>query len=146
MILAIDPGQDTGWALFNSSERLEGCGLGEPKTGDHLCIERILVECPRLRPRGEKNPNAILTLARNAGQWGGRLERLGPVEFILPNEWKGSAPKDVSHARIWAKLDDAEKGIVDDAFRAHPGRNGMAPSRRHNVLDALGIGLWGVGR
>ena len=146
MILAIDPGVDSGWAILDTPTRaLQGCGLGSPNpTG--RSFDRIIIECPKLRPWGEKNPNAILTLARNAGQWGGRLEHLGPVEFILPNDWKGSVKKEISHSRLWAKLSSEEKDVVDAAFKAHPGRNGMAPSKRHNVLDAIGIALWGVGR
>lgn len=142
-LLAIDPGIDVGWALFNNELRLTGCGLGTPTPCQP---DEVLIECPRLRPVGERNPNAILTLARTAGEWGGRFWGTGLVRYLTPNEWKGSTPKDISHARIWSKLDDKEKGIVDAAFKAHPGRAGMAPSKRHNVLDALGLGLFGVGR
>ena len=138
-LLAIDPGVDVGWALVEDS-RLAACGLGHPPPCQP---DEVIIECPVLRPRGEKNPNAILKLARNAGEWGGRL---GGGRYVSPNEWKKNVPKDISHARIWAKLDDQEKTIVDDAFRAHKGRNGMAPSKRHNVIDAIGIALWGVGR
>ncbi len=147
MLLAIDPGADTGWALFDSCRRLHACGLGDPDPVPMGGLDRVLIECPKLRPRGEKNPNAILLVARNAGEWGGKYaECTEKVEYLTPNEWKGSTPKDISNARTWAKLDDKEKAIVDAAFKAHPGRDGMAPSKRHNVLDALGIGLHGVGR
>jgi len=144
MLLAIDPGTDTGWALFTSERRLLACGLGEPTEVESL--DEILIECPKLRPRGEKNPNAILLVARSAGEWGGRYWGRGLVTYLLPNDWKGNTPKTISHARIWSKLDAKEQGIVDAAFKAAPGRNGLAPSKRHNVLDALGIGLHGVGR
>jgi hypothetical protein len=143
MLLAIDPGNDTGWALFDSQRRLTGCGLGEPKVT--VDPDEVIIECPVLRPR-EKNPNSILKVARNAGEWAGRFDRAGKVRYLSPNDWKGSTPKDISNARTWAKLDSLEQGIVDEAFRAHPGRAGMAPSKRHNVLDAIGLGLHGVGR
>ncbi len=142
MLLAIDPGADTGWALFDSCRRLMACGLGQP-TG--IYPRAVVIECPKLRPRGEKNPNAILLVARNAGEWGGRYKD-AVVAYVTPNEWKGSTPKDVSGKRTLGKLDPKELAILEAAFAAHPGRNGMAPSKRHNVLDAIGIGLHGVGR
>lgn len=148
MLLAIDPGVDTGWAEFALTGELRKCGLGHPRSGEWL--ERIVVESPKLRPYGEKNPNAILTLARTAGYLAGRAVEAAcasvQVEYLTPNDWKGSTPKDISHARIWARLTDAEKEIADSYFRSAPGRNGLAPSKRHNVLDAIGIGLFAVGR
>lgn len=145
MLLAIDPGTDTGWALFDSCRRLQACGLGYPEVG---AIDDLIIECPKLRPKGEKNPNSILSVARNAGEWAGRFESrcAAPVRYVSPTDWKGSTPKDISNARTWAKLDPKEQGIVDAAFKAAPGRDGLAPSKRHNVLDALGLGLFGVGR
>lgn len=158
MLLAIDPGADTGWALF-ANNLLAACGLGEPpddtdspwmyqdKEGERGTPLSVIIECPRLRPRGEKNPNSILLVARNAGEWGGRYGWFGAqVRYVLPNDWKGTVSKEISHARMWVKLTEVEKGIVDECFRSAKGRNGMAPGKRHNVLDALGIGLWGVGR
>lgn len=148
MLLAIDPGADTGWAVFDSARRLAACGLGDPKDRATAqgAPDTVLIECPRLRPHGEKNPNAILLVARNAGEWGGRYSHCPDVRYLLPNDWKGSTSKDISNERTWAKLDPKEQGIVDKAFKAAPGRTGLAPSKRHNVLDAIGIGLHGVGR
>lgn len=144
MLLAIDPGADTGWAAFDSCRRLTACGLGDPVI-EAPPATRVLIECPKLRPRGEKNPNAILLVARQAGEYAGAY-RSAEVTYLTPNDWKGSTPKDISNARTWAKLDPLEQAICDRMFAAAPGRNGMAPSKRHNVLDAIGIGLHGVGR
>ncbi len=139
MLLAIDPGTDSGWAIFGDTGRLQACGLGMVSEDVEPC--KVYIECPKLRPRGEKNPNAVLAVARNAGEWGGRCLSLGcEVVYITPNDWKGSTPKNISHARVWAALSEPEKSVVDKALR------GMAPGKRHNVLDAIGIGLWGVKR
>lgn len=151
MLLAIDPGADTGWALFDSARRLHSCGLDNPPEPEEAypaySLDEVIIECPVLRPRGEKNPNAILKVARNAGEWGGRYgEYCTTLRYVSPNDWKGTTPKDISHARLWSKLDAKEQGIVDASFKASKGRNGLAPSKRHNVLDAIGIGLFGVGR
>jgi hypothetical protein len=149
MLLAIDPGADTGWAVYDSCRRLTACGLYDGDRNITLpSVEpgaRVLIECPRLRPRGEKNPNSILLVARKAGEWAGRFHHHA-VEYLLPNDWKGTTDKKIDHPRTWARLDDKERAIVDAYFRSAHGRQGLAPSRRHNVLDALGIGLFGVGR
>jgi len=136
VLLAIDPGTDTGWALFNDAGVLSSCGLERPPSGAGKM--RVLVECPKLRPR-EKNPQAILLLAVKAGEWGGIYREHEP-EYLTPNDWKGSTSKEISHPRIWVALGPAEQGIVDRACK------GVAPSKRHNVMDAIGIGLHGVGR
>lgn len=136
MILAIDPGLTTGWALFDDAGRLVSCGLGDPPSVP-LDTLRVLIECPRLRPR-EKNPQDILKLAVKAGEWGGVYRPRS--EYLTPNDWKGSTPKDTSHARIHAALTTHEQGIVDRAGK------GKAKSKLHNMLDAIGIGLHGVGR
>lgn len=153
-LLAIDPGCDTGWAIFDDT-RLIDCGLysTNPPKGEYTRplyqhYDRLVIECPMLRPRGEKNPNAILKLARNAGEWAGRYDgdHSPVVEYILPNAWKGTTKDDVSTARTKMTLTPEESKLVHGVFAGLPGRNGLAESRRHNVYDAIGIGLWAVGR
>ncbi len=145
-LLAIDPGTNSGWAAFSSDGQLLGCGLGAVPNL-FAFPKKVIIECPRLRPRGEKNPNSILLVARSAGEWGGMYGACGAkVVYISPNDWKGSTPKQVSHQRVLAKLTDQESKVLQNAFLSHPGRKGMAPKLRENVLDAVGIGLYGVGR
>ncbi len=143
MLLAIDSGACTGWAIFDGKDLLS-CGLDTP----YDCfITTVIIECPRLRPRGEKNPNSILLVARNAGEWGGRYAALGAeVRYVTPNEWKGATPKNVSEARTKSALSSEELAIVYQAFKTAKGRSGMAKSLRNNVWDAIGIGLYAVGR
>jgi hypothetical protein len=150
MLLAIDPGADSGWAVYDSCRRLEACGLGDsfaPFVGSSLLPSKVLIECAELRGRKDPNPNSILLMARNAGEHAGLWKSKGvEVVYLEPNSWKGSTPKLIDHARTWGKLDENERGVVDRCFSTAPGRNGMAPGKRHNVLDAVGIGLFGVGR
>ena len=40
----------------------------------------------------------------------------------------------------------APERLSNESFRTAKGRNGLAPSKRHNVYDAIGLGLFGVGR
>lgn len=168
MLLAIDPGVDTGWALFLSSGRLIDCGLGHPGQSQHFRtrdLARVVIEHPMIYPRGQTpDPNAIVRLAVNAGEWGGRFGPFADVTYVFPNRWKGSVPKDIHQARVWAKLSEEEKTVVDLSIRARrrvspgrppntpeppqilPLRTKIAPSKRHNMLDAIGLGLYTLGR
>lgn len=139
MYVAIDPGLDTGWSIW-SEGLLAACGLGDPRTSKaHRVAELscVWIESPVIYPHSKANPNDIIRLALNAGGWEGRYDVLGvPVSFVEPSKWKGQVPKDVHHARVWAALAPAEQAIVDAAVRARPA------SKRHNILDAVGLGLW----
>ena len=156
MLLAIDPGLDTGWALFTDAGELVACGLGDPRMSDRHRVSEIrsvVIEQPFIYPRGQtKNPNDVLALALNAGEWAGLYRQWAEVKYVLPFQWKGSVPKAISHSRIWGKLGDTEKTVVDLAMER--GRScttkalgrPIASSRRHNVLDAVGLGLFAVSR
>lgn len=139
MFVSIDPGLDTGWALW-SPIALVACGLGDPRSSKKHVVDDIRdvwIESPVIYPRSKARPADIVKLAREAGRWAGIYELLvTPAHFVEPATWKGQTPKDVCHARMWAKISHAESIIVDAAVR------GMAPSKRHNVLDAVALGVW----
>jgi hypothetical protein len=144
MLLAIDPGQTSGWALY-SNRKLLACGLGDPSTCRwHVpsAFSKVVIEKPRIYPGGRtKNPNDVLSVAVNAGEWGGRYAQQGcAIEYVEPSKWKGQTKKEIQHARDWAKLSVEEQDVVTAAGK------GMAASKRHNMLDGIGIGLWAVGR
>ena len=144
MLLAIDPGACTGWAYF-VGESLTACGLAPIPQG--LSPKKVIVECPRLRPRGERNPNSILLVAREAGEWAGWFGARGAeVQYVTPNDWKGSTSKEIDHVRTERKLTADERAVLEACFVKTKGRNGMAKKKRENVYDAIGIGLWAVGR
>jgi hypothetical protein len=139
MHLAIDPGITTGWALFSGEGELVDCGIGSPPRRRY---QGVLIERPRIYPHGRtKNPNDVLSVAINAGEWAGYYRALGcPVTYVEPAKWKGQIPKDVHHARIFAKLTPKEQGIMLGCAE------GIARSKRHNMVDAVGLGLFQVSR
>lgn len=98
---------------------------------------RYLIECPRIYPQARQkgDQNDLINLARVVGG----LERWceGKVEIIYPREWKGTVDADVMVKRIQERLSPEEK-----AKAVLP----SAKSKHHNVWDAVGIGLHGVGR
>jgi hypothetical protein len=146
VFVSIDPGIDTGWALW-SRLGLVACGLGDPRTCPlHVAwhendavdqVDDVWIESQVIYPRSKARPADILKLAHTAGRWAGIYATLGvDAHFVEPAEWKGQTPKAISHARVWAELSTREQAIV------HTACTGMAPSKRHNVLDAIGIGQW----
>jgi hypothetical protein len=126
--LAVDPGTHTGWAAFYGA-RLVECGLGDPP------VERsahMIIEVPQVYPQHPVPPNDLILLAFTAGRYAGRAK--GVVTIVFPHAWKGNLPKDVCAARVRAKLSLDEQKIVDKC--------GAAKSYMHNVMDAVGIGLY----
>ena len=141
MLLAIDPGENTGWALFFESNLL-ACGLGSVPD-DAVPTEpfNAVIEHPMIYPGGRNrgDPNDIVKLAVKAGEIAGCLKCSGAsVRYVKPYEWKGQTPKHISAARTRGKLSDAERGILAAVD--------CAPGKMHNILDAVGIGLFALGR
>jgi len=139
MLLAIDPGADQGWAVFHSTTRqLVACGLGDPPEAG---VSRVCLERPH--PFKTKAPvRSIITLALRAGETAGPYRRLGlQIDYFEPAQWKkGSIKKDIHHARIWASLTPAEQEVISRAVVK------VAKGKHHNVMDAVGIGMFAVGR
>jgi hypothetical protein len=141
MFLAVDPGVDTGWAYLDPRGKLNACGLGDPKPhpayGSPIAV---LIECPQIYPsRNSKgNPNDLIKVAVQVGMYKERFQSLGSVvNLALPHEWKGTIPKEKHHVRIFADLDPNEKEVLARAGQ------GIAPSKRHNIIDAVGLAKWG---
>lgn len=82
-------------------------------------------------------PSTILDLAYSAGRLVGHY-RLQNVTRIKPSQWKGQRPKDVDNPYTLSLLTPEEREVVN--------RCGVPPSLLNNVLDAVGLGLWHVGR
>lgn len=135
MLITIDPGEQTGWALWSPSGILYSCGLGSPSFASG--IVGAVIEYPVIYPRSKARPADILKLAQIAAEYGGVYKYLmRSVLYVEPAEWKGQTPKDIHHMRIWNKLQSLEQVKVD------LGCKGLPASKRHNVIDAVGLGLW----
>jgi hypothetical protein len=64
----------------------------------------------------------------------------GMFESFFPAEWMGQRPKHVTASRAEAILSDTEKTIMMlDLARIND-------SDHHNAWDAVGLGLWRLGR
>ena len=131
-LLAIDPGMHTGWAGF-SKEDLRSCGTGRPPL---RLASVVIVELPQIYPGHPVPPNDLVNLAFLAGRYAGAST--GKIYTVAPHAWKGNLPKDVCNARVLAKLDAVERGIVEGCD--------VPKGQKHNVIDAIGIGLFFLGR
>jgi len=145
-ILAIDPGKDSGWALFEDG-LLVGCGLLQVTSTDAtqykaladrlLVLDVCIVERPAIYPGRKQKASTtnIITLALTAGGAMAHCGRRARKKiYVEPRKWKGQRPKDVDNRRTISLLSAAEKKIV--------GQSGVGETKLNNVLDAVGIGLW----
>lgn len=143
--LSIDPGtRCVGWARWG--EALLDCGLARTKceslgdrahdlasqipSGDY----HIVVEVPRVYPYHRKmRPNDLIDLAFVGGMCGLRGTS---TSIVHPVEWKGQLPKEVCHKRCVELLAYNEVAGLKLVLESTP------KSLQHNLLDAIGIGLW----
>jgi hypothetical protein len=97
--------------------------------------ERLIGEIPVVYPGAKglrTDPNDLIALAYAAGRF---YERQGlPTTLVKPAEWKAQVPKGITKERIIAELDSAE---ISRVYRG---------GEMHNVYDAIGIGLFALGR
>ena len=139
--LAIDPGISSGWCVVNGSTgKILGCGGGAksppPMRGDW---RRALIEMPFIYPhRSNVDPNSLMVLARQVGNYQALLEGLGvKVELVFPADWKGQLLKEVMHPRILGAIStDEEKKIFLQASK------GLSKKGLGDMLDAVGLAQW----
>ncbi len=152
VVVAIDPGNCTGVAVFVDGVLVfayastpAGSLILPP--GDILqraSEAHGIVELPRIYPskgrnRGTKNPQSIVRLAVTLGRWEERLNALGiAFDEVHPRDWKGTVNKDAMCRRIERRLTAAERAVLDALE--------LPDSKRHNVVDAIGLGLHRLGR
>lgn len=155
MFLSIDPGKwDCGAALWDSDGQLISASLVKNLISATCRAERVeiwrgmargvrawadcqdpdlILEIPQvdLRTRGAAKITPLFDLSGVQGA----IACMWPNARILwsptPSEWKGQLPKEISQARVDARLSAGERDLI-----AWP-----AKSLRHNVYDALHLGL-----
>lgn len=145
MLLSIDPGANTGWAIFDG-QALVACGRGSPSSEQLQGVTEALLEHPVIYPRGgTRNPNDIVKLAVTTGEIAGilRANRID-VRYVEPRAWKGTIDGDACCRRVWSRLSDVERQGPGAKWR--PEERGPVKGGKDHVLDAIGIGLHAVGR
>lgn len=135
---AVDPGENSGAAIFNAEGQLVELHQGkrdEVREALRLAWVPLVVEKPQVYPYSKARPNDLITLATYAGM----LAAMGPAHvFVLPATWKGQLDPTLIPKRALPCLDEAERGVV---------RAGLANRKKiDDALDAMALGLWCLGR
>lgn len=156
MLVSIDPGvRLAGVACWDDGELTAAWLVRAPKDGGYLPWEQIAIsvvaeiadrqpplgmdlaiEKPQIyhqsKQRGDQGDLIDVALAVGAIAARFAMYQGGVTFTYLPQAWKGSAPKDVMVERIKRRLTPEEHARIDLP---------RAKSLRHNVWDAIGIGL-----
>jgi hypothetical protein len=134
--IAIDPGKhQCGLAKFEAGKLLVACMIKPEELGLFDAeYTRLVIEIPRIYPvaRQKGDQNDLIEVAFAAGKCSAFFQE---VKRLYPRDWKGTMPKEKMTARIESRLTPTE-------FAQVLTRGAL----RHNALDAVGIGLYTLGR
>ena len=157
-LVSVDPGVNaTGLAVFEDEE-LVGVRLLRAGSLRHMISvlvneewpvqfgypETVIIEQPTVYRRGGKGDSkdlisvAIVAGAAAAAYGCESLDQT--IKFVEPRTWKGSVPKKVHNERILDKLRILELQYFNMCIDDVPS------SLAHNMIDAVGIGLYDLGR
>jgi hypothetical protein len=132
----------TGLALFHD-RRLVSVQLFEAK-GVHGMLEQIarltvpreaelLIEAPGFYRFDRAKPENVAKIHQIVGAVRAHFTT---SRTVTPVQWNRGVPKNIAHPRIKALLSRVELAMVESIREAV----------RHNVYDAVGLGLWLHGR
>lgn len=140
-IVAIDPGKHaSGVAVFQDGELVEVAYTNDAEALAYYRgrVDRVVIEAPRIYDirRWKGDPNDLVDIAIAGAALAGSVL---PAELkpVRPDGWKGQTPKKIQNKRTLKALTDGERELLEGAATA---------SKLHNVIDAVGIGLWELKR
>lgn len=138
MIISVDPGvQGCGIAEWRDGVLYKAL-YGDPTFSDFGLEDEglLVIEKPQtyVQSKWKGDPNDLIDLAVVVGQLKERAENFGaPTVLYRPREWAGQVPKEIRWARAQKLLSDDELSRIE-----WPKQKGL----KHNVWDAIGIGLF----
>lgn len=155
-LVAVDPGKSAcGVALFINERFRAGAYLKAEETFDlGIAVESWVRQHQKrftlpdtvdvLVVEGQQiygavsyaNPNDLLPLAYLAGAVFARVPAHAR-RMPLPRQWKGSLKKELFTRRILSSMRADERIVLEEVD--------CPKSKLHNVLDAVGLGLWSIG-
>lgn len=103
-------------------------------------IDNLFIEIPQVytASRSKGDPNDLIQIAGVAGAITSAIySPMSTAYGVKPREWKGCVEKSVTENRVRKKLSNAELKTI---------KFPTAKSLHHNVFDAIGIGLYHLGR
>jgi hypothetical protein len=151
-VMTFDPGKlSVGWATADENGIVR-CGLVSDKTQPGLLRKlrdmqldkatrgiKVFIEVPQIyRERDWRgDPNDLVDETITVGALAA-FTLDAEQEFKRPHDWKGNVPKSIHNRRVKSRLTLAEAGVLANC--------GVIPSLAHNVVDAIGMCLWSLGR
>ena len=129
-LIAIDPGETSGVALFIDS-KLAACGKCKPcdlPSSWTRARHDTIIEIPT-RVHGGRKAESILKLSFSAGRWMQYLaSTTDRLVLVPPQRWKGNLSKRVHQPMILDRLTYPERQIYIKAKTSH------------DTIDAIGLG------
>lgn len=153
--IALDPGKRIVYgAAFNEEGHAVSLIKFDPAAHwQREETKRVVIEKPNINSN-TINWQDVLDVAWSGALVAGRLG--GIVTEYTPVQWKGTTSKPVHHGRIWALMHDDERALfpadvpaVIQAAKESFARTGKVVKYSHswhNHLDAIGLGLFFLGR
>ena len=125
-------------------------GLKLPQTiEDTLVLEWPKVLMAR-RQKGSKrgvDPNDLLALVGVDCAIAMAFRETMKIVSVAPSDWKGQLDKEVMCRRVWGRLSEEERKNVERTPRGGGLHfDGYEGGVRHDTLDAVGLGLFQLGR
>lgn len=163
VFMALDPGfaknNGTGWALF-VNKQLHSAGLSDSveaafpdrireicagipvyQPQPHRTIEHMRIY-PGPQQKGDQND--LLDLAFLEGALAAAASSFS---LVPARSWKGNVKKDVLQERISKRFDITKGGDPIESAVFHDAVQKIrSAEKRGSVIEAVGIGLWAVGR
>ncbi len=136
-MICIDPGvRACGLAFFSSDKELIYARyVLVSELRDQVANSPLLIEMPRIYPGSAQQKGDLNDLLDLAAVVGYCEALFGVGERVFPARWKGQVPKKIMTARIISKLTPDELSRI-----------ARVGAKDHNTIDAVGIGLWKLGR
>lgn len=171
-MIAIDPGKNTcAVAVFALGGDLNFISYLTPGCVPSITDTHAIWEKPQGDGRGAPADDLIAVTAAGADLARAVVGRFGLVQSVTPREWKASTPKPLHHSRMWDALRPPERHLLGGLHALEAiqwacergaadgwSKEGKAYYRAkdfptvgdlritHDILDAVALGLFGLGR
>ncbi len=136
----LDPGKDGAFAHWKMGKLNHAGMLDSGEWREEPPYELLIAEQPVIYPNSPVPPSDVVTLALTAGAQAEKISQGGKILWVTAREWKGQIPKAVHHKRAIGALSGAEMAYLELWLSTIP------ESKRHNVIDAVALGLWALDR
>lgn len=151
ILAAIDPGRRcSGWAIFSGARLIKTGGVTDVTLPEAFAMfldlfdryspDDGIIEIPQVYQQKfwKGDPNDLIEVALYAGVAIAALSRHARFKMVRPHDWKGTVPKDIDNKHTLSKLTAEETAVFKGS--------GVKKKLEHNLIDAIGLGLWKLGR